>query len=64
MRKWKEMINESRGSGNSQKNLEVKCKWTTVKDLRRYRKVWPFPEKVKMKISEGITDKIEVMGND
>ena len=34
-------------------NSGVKCRWTTLKGLKRYRKVWPLPEKVRTRISEG-----------
>jgi len=38
------------------KNTGVKCRWTTLKGLRQYRKVWPLPEKVRTRISEGKLD--------
>jgi len=35
------------------KNSRVRCSWITLRALRQYRKVWPLPEKVRMRISEG-----------
>jgi len=32
----------------------VKCRWLKLRDLKTYRKVWPLPEEVRNKISDGI----------
>jgi len=32
----------------------VKCRWIKLRDLKTYRKVWPLPEEVRNKISDGI----------
>jgi len=32
----------------------VKCRWIKLRDLKTYRKVWPLPEEVRSKISDGI----------
>jgi len=35
------------------RNSNAKCHWIKLKDLRTYRKVWPLPEEVRSKISDG-----------
>ena len=34
----------------------AKCRWTTLDGLRHYRGVWPLPEEVRRKISDGMLD--------
>lgn len=38
------------------RNSGAKCMWITLRDLMQYRAVWPLPENVRKRISEGKLD--------
>jgi len=39
--------------GSEWQNWGATCRWIMLKDLRRYRGVWPLPEQVRGQISDG-----------